>query len=221
MKTPAFLLAALLLTASCARADWVLVQKTDTAGQEKVITTKIKDEQARVDMGDKMTVIVGAEGMMMLMHAQKMLMKMDLATMKALVEKTSRSNSGQPPAKPVATGQKEKVGEWDTEIYTWEGPMGKGRFWVAKDFPKHKEISAVSDKLGKVVGGAVSAMAPQASDFDGMVVKSEMTMMGKSVSSSLVSAKEETVDAKEFTPPADYNEMKMPAMPGAPPAPAK
>jgi hypothetical protein len=91
--------------------------------------------------------------------------------------------------------------------------MAKGRFWVAKDFPKFAEISAVQDKLGKLVGGAVSGMAPQASDFGGMVVKSEMTIMGKSVNSQLISAKEETVDPKEFVAPADYKEMKRPGAP--------
>ena len=219
MKTSIFSILMLLLAAAFARADWVLVQKTDTAGQENVVTTKIKDEQARVDMGDKMTVIVGAEGMTMLMHAQKMMMKMDLATMKAAMEMAGKAMPGQqPPAKPVATGQKEKIGEWDAEIFTWEGQMGKGRFWVAKDFPKHKEISAINDKLGKVVGRSMSGLAPQASDFDGMVVKSEVTMMGKSVTSQLVSAKDEAVDPKEFVLPAGYNEMKMPAMPGAAPS---
>jgi len=196
-----------------------MVQKTDAGGQAIEVTTKIKGDLARVDQGDKMTVIVGAEGMTMLMHAQKMLMKMDVATMKAAMDMAGKVMPGQQAAaKPVATGQKEKVGEWDTEIFTWEGQMGKGRFWVAKDFPKYQEINAISDKLGKVVGKAMSGLAPQASDFDGMVVKSEVTMMGKSVNSQLVSAKEETLDDKEFVPPTDYNEMKMPAMPGAAPS---
>lgn len=213
MKTLALSFAALLLTSTFARADWVLVQKTITAGKEDEITTKIKGDQARVDMGGKMTVIVGAEGMTMLMHAQKMMMKRDLASIKAVVEAAGKGDKGKQVAKPVATGQKEKVGEWDTEIYTWEGPMGTGRFWVAKDFPKHAEISALSDKLGKIVGSSMAGFAPQASDFDGMVVKSEMSMMSKSVTTLLVSAKEQDVDAKEFIPPQDYNEMKMPGAP--------
>ncbi len=219
MKTRFLSFIVLALAATHARADWVLVQKTDTAGQENLVTTKIKGEQARVDMGDKMTVIVGAEGMTMLMHAQKMMVKMDPAALKEAMEKSAKGMADKAAAvKPVATGQKEKVGEWDTEIFTWESAMAKGRFWVAKDFPKHAEISAVSDKLGKVVGGSVSSLAPQASDFNGMVVKSEVTMMGKGVTSFLVSAKEETVDPSEFVPPAGYNEMKMPAMPGAAPS---
>ena len=214
MKAPILSIVALILAATLAKADWVLVQKTDTAGKENVVTTKIKGDLARVDMGDKMTVIVSAEGMTMLMHPQKMMMKKDLASIKAAVETAGKALPGdQTPAKPVATGQKEKVGEWDTEIFTWEGQMGKGRFWVAKNFPKHEEISAISDKLGKLVGKSMAGMSPQASDFDGMVVKSEVTIMGKSVNSSLVSAKEETVDPQEFVPPSDYQEMKLPGAP--------
>jgi hypothetical protein len=219
MKNFAIPLIALLFAATLARADWVLVQKTHADGQDKEMLTKIKGEQARVDMGTQMSVIVGAEGMLMLMHSQKVLMKMDVATMKTALEMAAKASAPldkQPTAKPVATGQKEKIGEWETEIYTWEGQMGKGRFWVAKDFPKFAEINAVSDKLGKAVGNSMAGLSPQAADFNGMVVKSEMTMMGKSVTTLLVSAKEQEVDAKEFAAPEGYNEMKMPAMPGAP-----
>jgi hypothetical protein len=63
----------------------------------------------------------------------------------------------------------------------------------------------------------MAGMAPQASDFDGMVVKSEMTMMGKKVTTLLVSAKEQEVDSKEFIPPQEYNPMTMPVIPGAAP----
>jgi hypothetical protein len=66
------------------------------------------------------------------------------------------------------------------------------------------------------MGRSMAGLAPQASDFNGMVVKSEITMMGKSVTSFLVSAKEETLDANEFVAPEGYNEMKLPAMLGSP-----
>lgn len=213
MKTYVLSFAVLLLATSFAAADWVLVQKNTNPGNEDQITTKIKGEQARVDIGSKMTVIMGAEGMTMLMHEQKMVMKKDQASIKAVVDAASKAGEGKQIAKPVATGQKEKVGEWDTEIYTWEGPMGKGRFWVAKAFPKHAEINALSDKLGKTMGSTMAGFSPQASDFDGMVVKSEMTMMGKNMTTQLISAKEEEVDAKEFLPPQGYNEVKMPGAP--------
>jgi hypothetical protein len=220
MKKITRALLVLLSAASVAHADWIIEQKTTTEGQEKKTVTKIKGEQARVDVDGQMSVIAGPDGMVMLMHPQKMLMKMDLAAMKAAIEMTAKNlpvTAGQPVAKPVATGQKEKVAGWEAEIYTWEGQLGKGRFWVAKDFAKYEEINVMNDKLGKAMGNALASLAPQASDFGGMVVKSEMTMLGKTVSTLLVSAKEQEVDAKEFTLPEGYNEMKMPAIPGGAP----
>lgn len=210
------LLALLLLTASAAQADWVMVQKSTIDDQAKDTTTKIKGEQARVDVAGEMSLILDAAGMTMLMHAQKVMMKADLATMKAMVESASKMagpGGAKSAAKPVATGEKEKVGEWNADIYTWEGPLGKGRFWVTKDIPKYAEINAVSDKLSKAMGNAMAGMAPQAADFDGMVVKSEMTMMGKKVVTTLDSVKEQDLDAKEFAAPEGYTEMKMPTPP--------
>lgn len=220
MKKITRALIVLLSAASVAHADWIIEQKTTTEGQEKKTVTRIKGEQARVDVDGQMSVIAGPDGMVMLMHTQKMLMKMDLATMKSAIEMAAKNlpvAADQPVAKPVATGQKEKVAGWEAEIYTWEGQLGKGRFWVAKDFAKYEEINAMNDKLGKAMGNALAGLSPQASDFGGMVVKSEMTMLGKSVSTQLVSAKEQEVDAKEFTIPEGYNEMKMPAIPGGAP----
>ncbi|WP_395739514.1 DUF4412 domain-containing protein [Prosthecobacter sp.] len=212
MKTLALSFAALILTASLASADWVLVQKVDTDGKEDTITTKIKGDQARVDMGDKMTAFMGLEGMTVLMHDQKKMMKMGIAQIKALVEMAGKA-AGKPASKPVATGQKEKIGEWDTEIYTWEGSVAQGKFWVAKAFPKFAEINALNDKLGKIMGGAMAGMAPQATDFDGMPVKSVMTVMGKTVTSTLVSAKEGDLPASDFAVPEGYSEMKIPGAP--------
>lgn len=210
-------LLAVLFCLSSARADWVIVQKTTRDGGETAMTLKIKGDQARVDMGDAMSALMGAEGMTMIMHQQRVMMKMDAATVKQTMEAAAKLGGvqgGGPTAKPVATGQTEKVGEWDAEIYTWEGTMGKGRFWVAKNFPKFAEINAVSDKMGKAMGSPMSGMAPQASDFPGMVVKSEMTMMGKTIVTKLVSATEQDIDAKEFAAPEGYQEMKMPSLPG-------
>jgi len=215
MKTHLRTLLVLLGTATLASADWVIVQKSGFEGQEKEMSTKIKGDKARVDVTGEGTVIVGPEGMVMLMHPEKIVMKMDMETVQLTMDSAAQK-AEQPAAaaaiKPVATGQKEKVGEWEAEIYTWEGQTGKGRFWVAKDFPKYTEINAANDKLGKVMGGAMSGLSPQATDFKGMVVKSEVSMMGKTLTTQLVSAKEQELDAKEFVVPAGYTEVQMPML---------
>lgn len=216
MKRFAHTILALLCAVSLAKADWLIVEKHSTDGQDKVVTVKIKGEQARVDDGAETSIILDSKGVTIMMHAQKMIMKADPATMKAMVDAAAKAAgpSAVPKARPVATGQKEKVGEWDTEVFTWEGPMGKGRFWVTKAIPKHAELNAINDKLSKAMGNPMANMAPAASDFDGMIVKSELSVMGKTIITTLQSVKEQDVDAKEFLPPAEgYTEMKMPAPP--------
>jgi hypothetical protein len=92
--------------------------------------------------------------------------------------------------------------------------LGSGKFWVAKDFPGFAELNAVQDKLMKAMGNPAASFAPQNSDFPGMVVKSEMNVMGKSVLSELVSVAKDPVDEAIFKAPEGYQEMKMPTLPG-------
>jgi hypothetical protein len=221
MKTFLASLVLAALSIQPALADWVIVQKSTTDGQVQDMTFKIKGDKARFDAGPQMSVILdssGAGSATILLHAQKAVMKMDAEAMKGAMAMATSALGGvasTPPAKPQATGQKEKVGAYDTEVYTWSGPIGSGKFWVAKDFPQAKELNEIQDKMMKAMGSPMAALAPASTDFPGMVIKSEMTVMGKSVVSETVSAKEEPVDAAIFALPADYQEMKMPTLPGA------
>jgi hypothetical protein len=106
------------------------------------------------------------------------------------------------------------VGEHETEIFTWSGKIGSGKFWVAKDFEHFAELNAFQDKLMKAMGNPAAALVPQNSDFPGMVVKSEMSVMGKTATSELVSAKQDVLEDAVFTAPEGYQEMKMPSLPG-------
>lgn len=213
MKKPLLFLAASVLALQSAFADWVVVQKSVTDGEAQEVNVKLKGDKTRMDVGGQMSVVAdGASGdVVMLMHQQKVIMKMDAETMKRMMAMASGALGGTAPAaKPVATGQKEKIGEYDCEVYTWTGQIGSGKFWVAKDFPGYQELNAAQDKLMKAMGNPASALAPQASDFPGMVIKSEMQMMGKTTVTDLVSAKEEAVADSAFDLPTDYQEMKMP-----------
>lgn len=211
------LIAGLCLLATSVCADWVVVQKATAEGKTEEILIRIKGEQTRLDAGKEMSIIAGAaDGQMtMLMHQQKMMMRLNADTLKGVMALAGAAfGADQAVAKPVATGMKEKVGAYDCEVFTWTGKMGTGKFWVASDFPGYQALNAAQDKLMKAMGNPASAFAPQASDFPGMVIKSEMQVMGKSNISELVSAKEEDVDAAIFTLPTDYQEMKMPGLPG-------
>ncbi|TDU71087.1 uncharacterized protein DUF4412 [Prosthecobacter fusiformis] len=217
MKKSLLLAGVSFLALQSAFADLVLIQKATTDGQVQEINVKIKGDKTRMDMGEQMTVIYdgATSNMVMLMHAQKVMMKMDEETLKSMMAMAGSALGGTAPAaKPVATGEKEKIGEHECEIYTWSGQLGTGKFWIAKDFPHYQELNAAQDKMTKAMGSPVSGMLPQASDFPGMVVKSELILSGKSNVSELVSMKEETVEEAVFVPPTDYQEMKMPGIPG-------
>lgn len=202
-----------LLAYTTAHADWVVVQKSTTEGQASESTLQIKGDHTRMDQGKEMSVIAdGAKGTsVMLMHAQKAMVKMDAESIKKLMAQAGGALGGnQPAAAPTATGQKEKVGEYDCEIYTWTGALGTGKFWIAKDFPNYKDLNTAQDNLMNAMGNPAAALVPKNSDFPGMAVKSELQIMGKTVTSELVSAKQEPVDEAVFVIPTDYQEMKVP-----------
>ena len=218
MKTALAIAAFIALTPSL-RADWVIVQNSKALGQDSQMTIKVKGDHIRNQIGTSMTVLMDvAKGTSkMFMHDSKSVMTMNTSTMKMAAGLASQflgGGSDGAPAKPKATGEKVKVGEWNTEVYTWESKMGSGKFYVAKDFPKFDELNKAMDRITKSMSNPMSAMFPNFADFPGMVVKSEMTMMGQLSTTELVSAKEEPVSDAEFKEPEGYKELKMPTLPG-------
>lgn len=216
MKT-VFVIVALIALAPSLRADWVIIQSTKSKDKDSKMTIKIKGDQIRNDIGTKMTVFINAAKgeTHMFIHKSKSVMKMNADTVKSAAGLASQLLGGsEPAAKPKATGEKAKVGEWDTEVYTWDSKLGTGKFYVAKNFPKFDELSKAMDRVTKSSNNPMAALFPSYQDFPGMIVKSEMTMMGQLTSTELVSAKEQPVDDAEFKEPEDYKELKMPGLSG-------
>ncbi|MCE9608776.1 MAG: DUF4412 domain-containing protein [Chthoniobacter sp.] len=214
-------IAPLVFAAVLARADLVIEQKMESAAMNGNVTMKVKGDQARMDMpnpvGGNVTMLINFKSgdMVTLMHQQKMAMKLNLADVK------KQQDAGQKALgvdlakieKPKATGQKEKVGEYNTEIYEMnQGPI-QAKMWVAKDFPNAQAIKDQMLKFSNSMGSA--GFDPSKLDVPGMVVKSEMGTAAGKMTVTLVKAKEEPVDEKEFVKPEGYQELEMPKLPGA------
>ncbi len=218
MKLPLPVFATLLLATLPGHADWVVEQKTTTEGKTQTTKLLLKDAKIRMNQGEEMTLIFTGEDrrILMVMHDKKIVMKLSPEKLKSMMAVTAESLGGDEGAveKPEATGRREKIGDYDCEVYTWSGKMGTGKFWVTKEFKGYEEINAASDKLLQAVGSPVAALAPKSSDFPGMVIKSEMKVMGQDVITELVSAKEEPVPDGAFAPPDDYEEMSLPVIRG-------
>ena len=212
MKT---LLAALLCVSAVVRADLVIVQKVEGSGQSGEQTIKIKGDKARTDMAQQVSMITdGASGdVVTLMHAPKTFLKVTAAQTKAMLEQMQKLKPAGEPPKLTATGKKEKIGNYECEIFTTNfGGVGV-TYWIAKDFPNYPAVLAQMEKLQ---AGSISAMGkglmPELKDFPGMQIKTEMDLGGKKVSTVLVSAKEENVDPAIFNIPAGYKEVSSPAL---------
>jgi len=222
---PLLRLVPLILAAALARADIVVEQKMESAVINGNVTMKLKGDRARMDMpspiGGNVTTLMNFKtgDMVTLMHQQKMAMKMNLNDVKKQQEAGQKALGLDPSKveKPKATGTKEKVGEYDTEIYDMNQGALQAKLWIAKDFPNAEVIKQQMMKLSSSMGGG--GIDPSKIDVPGMVVKSEVSTPVGKMTITLVKAKEEPVDEKEFVQPEGYQEMKMPTLPtpSAPP----
>lgn len=215
MKLLVASLSALCLSAALLRADLVIVQKVDGSGQSGEQTIKIKGDKARTDLGQPVSMITdGATGeIVTLMHTAKTYLKVAPDQTKAMMNQLQKLRANAEPAKLQPTGKKEKIGEYECEIFTANLGGLTATYWIAKDFPNYQAVLA---QLEKLQAGTISAMGkglmPELKDFPGMMMKTEMDMGGKKIVTTLLSAKEETVDPAIFKVPANYREITAPAL---------
>src|SRR3954470_18663818 len=111
-------LASLLVSTMVLRADLVIVQKVDGAGQSGEQTIKIKGDKARTDLAQAVSMITdGATGeIITLMHAAKTYLKVPPDQTKAMMDQLQKRRSSTDPTTLQPTGKKEKIGEYECEI---------------------------------------------------------------------------------------------------------
>jgi hypothetical protein len=204
-----FISLALVCAAAGARADLVAQQQITTPNDNGVVAIKIRGTKIRMDMYagqpqalSKITDLNTGETITLL-HTQKLYLKSPGQPMK---QAKSSGTASRAPV-PRATGKTQKVGDYDTELYTWSNDRGiTGMVWVAKNYPDYARIRADYAVLDKTAG-ADTDMTPA---LPGMVVRSQVTGGGQTITLALISAKEEPLDASLFGIPRDYKELPRP-----------
>ena len=236
MRTPLLLPAVFAALTFVASADLIIETKVESPQMKPNMTTKIKGGKMRADMtgpmGAMSSIMDSASGeSVQLIHGQKMAMKTSAEQMKQALEMSKKlagatDDKSGAQTKPQATGQKEKVGEHECEIYTWTGSGMSSRFWVAL---KHPQAALLKEAEKQMRSGALSAMAaagPDVTALPGPALKTETQIANMKTVATVLSVKEATIDAAEFEVPKDYQTMDMSKLPGAggapvPPPPAK
>jgi hypothetical protein len=201
-----------LVCAAGVRADLVTQQQITATNFNGVIAIKIKGTKIRTDMyagqpqAYSKIMDLNTGDTVILMHGQKMFLKTPGTLMNQA--RPAGTASRAPATRP--TGKTQKVGNYDTELYTWTNSRSiTGTIWVAKNYPDYARIRADYAVLDKT-GGADTDMTPALSALPGMVVRSQVNGGGQTITLALISAKEEPLDASLFGVPRDYKEMPQP-----------
>ena len=214
-----------------ARADLVVREQADFGipGELVSITFKIHGDKIRQDLaggnsGDISVIKDASTGDTLVLMRQQKLFTKPAANTKDL------KNPDAALSKPLDTGTSDKVDNYDAEVFTWAADRKLWNdtngiiqtLWVAKDYPNYENIKADLAKLDRAnVAFPGKGMSPAISTLPGMVVKSRLLVkMGEAVRTitiTLLSAKEEPVDPSNFEVPGDYKEWTPQQPPSQPP----
>lgn len=218
MKVLLSLLAASTIFITTASADWVIESKIESPQLNAETTTKVKGDKLRVDIPNgpagAMSSIVDTKSgeSIQLVHSQKMAVKTSAETLKQAMDAAKQKAGGKEGAKPdlKPTGETEKVGGYDCEIYTWADGGVTAKLWVAKNHPQAKALKEFEKQMRSGFFGGMQ-MGPDTSTLSGPAIKTETTTQGMKITSTIVSIKEQDVNANEFEVPAGYQSMSLPS----------
>jgi len=204
-----------------ARADLTIVQRVEGVAQNGDVTVKIKGDKERIDAPSQPSRIIdGKTGQMTdLMNDRKSYVQISAAQIKAAAESMNLNadkNSG--PSKLTATGKKETINGYETEEYSYTTPQFKASFWIA---PKYPGAADLLKQMQQPIAGAwkPSNMGmPDYTDFKGLPMKTVISVGSNEVVTTIVSIKQDPVNASEFEIPKDFQPLKQPAQSGANPS---
>ena len=213
-----------VFSAVALRADLVIEQQFANTNGNSHASLKVRGDKMRMDQWDAhsnvFSVIIDMEtrDSYTLMPRTKSYRKRSGADIRQLIQSRDRNDEIiQPPARAVDTGRSEKVGDHDAKIFTWSGAEGRiETMWVATNFPNFEIIRKDLARIDEFdATGPHPNAQPALSLLPGMVIKSELTAKGKSFGVvSLLSVREEPLDASLFELPRDYVPWK-PSFPAA------
>ncbi|MDR3404832.1 MAG: DUF4412 domain-containing protein [Chthoniobacter sp.] len=220
MKAFLSALAASAIFITTASADWVIESKIESPQLNTATTTKVKGDKLRVDIPDgpagSMSSIVDTKtgDSVQLIHSQKMAVKTNAAVLKQAMDSAKQKSgvTGGATAAPTATGESEKVGDLDCAIYTWTDGKITSKLWVAKNHPQAAALKAFEKQMRSGFFGGMQ-MGPDTTALPGPAIKTETTMQGSKITSTITGIKEQDLDASEFEVPAGYQSMALPNAP--------
>jgi uncharacterized protein DUF4412 len=221
MRNLLLLSAVIVLASLCSvRADLTIIQRVDGIGHNGDVTVKIKGDKERIDAPSQPTRIIdGKTGEMTdLISDQKSFVKISAAQIKAAAESMNlNADKKSGSSKLASTGKKETINGYETEEYAYETPQFKASFWVASTYPGAADILK---QMQAPIAGAwkPSNMGmPDYTDFNGLPIKTVISVGPNQVVTTIMSIKQDPVNAGEFEVPKDFQPLKRPIEPDSSP----
>ena len=216
---PIFLL---LGSIQAAFADWIVKQKVEGGMNSGEMTLWIKDDKARLDVSNQISVLtdLATGDSITLNHNAKVLLRIPATEAAKVRESALGLKPGGPEQAPklAATNRNEKVENHECEIFTWQLGDLQVTDWIARDYPNFQSLQAALARFQNAgLAKAAQPLMPPPDQFPGMVIRREMNVRGTKTTTTLLSAKEETLDEKRFAPPSDYKEQPVLRLPPAEP----
>jgi hypothetical protein len=198
------------------QADLVVVEKMSGDMQNGTVTLKFKGNRVRTDLtGQVSSISDAATGeTWTLLHGKRAYVhgKLDPEHLKKNLPSADQPDAGS--GKPIASGQRESVGEYECEIYTVARGNISAKYWVALNHPMAGVVRAALEPVSAVrplVGGGLGLPVP--TDFPGLILKTELLFEKVKAVLEFVSAKEEALPDRLFEVPKEYKETKPNAVP--------
>src|SRR5215204_1861111 len=138
--------ALLLLACGTLFADLVIEQETKGPNHSELTKMKIKGDRARIDTqktSGNVTVLIDPAGRMVTyVHQSRMALITPMTdatkTAKNLLKKTGADSAKPDPL--TKTGESEKVGVWNCEVWVHHTPSVTHKEWRTRDLPNLKRI---------------------------------------------------------------------------------
>ncbi|MEI8108163.1 MAG: DUF4412 domain-containing protein [Verrucomicrobiota bacterium] len=208
-----FLSSLFAFLAGSVQADLVILQKVESQNVTGDSVTKCKGDKVRIDMpvqgGGSVSVLMDMKSgeTVTLLHSQRKAMKATLDESRKVSELQHKLAFPKSEL-PKATGRKEKIGDWNCEVY--EGDFGgmRGKLWVTKD-SFSKGIIEQMNHMNTIISLG-RGWDPSKVVLDGLTVKTEMATPAGKMTTLIVKISEEVVADSEFVIPAAYNLINKP-----------
>jgi hypothetical protein len=214
-----------LLASPGVKADLVVVQKVEQSGpprQSMDVTLKIKGDKIRADIGSEISVIMdtASGATITLRHPEKTALEVSGEAARQLMEKMNHLRQASdetaeiPPSRIEATGQRETIAGRETRGFSTQTGAVRITWWIAPKLDGPDPFAEAFEALQKTAMVQLAGgMAGPSGGFQlpGLPLKTEMiTPDGRKITTTVISVKEQPLEAIDFTTPPGYRSLAGP-----------